>query len=605
VGKNVTRFRVDVSIFRGTTPKISGAAVRIHATRARVEVTGSLLDMLEKALREYESVPGESTFAEGSTRTAIDVRRFNWIRPLAGDYAFNFSNVASLYAGDPTSREAWSDAIARARSIARPHKAVADVIAAQQSHRAAPPAARDAAARLSNPQTVAIVTGQQAGAFGGPLFTLLKAITALQLTERTARDQRTDVVAIFWVDAEDHDWDEVASCTVLDQSFQPRTVTLAAPEGAGERPIADLRLNDLVERDLNELSAALGETELTHGVLSALRAAYRPGVGMADAFARWLETLLGPHGLIVFDSSDPAAKPLAADLFTRELRHAGRTAALAAAAGQALIARGHQPQVLPQLDSVSLLYIDGTRRSIRKQGDRFVVGEHSFTADALVEQVAGSPERFSPNVLLRPIVQDALFPTICYVAGPSELAYLGQLREVYASFGVPMPLMYPRATATLIDSATARFLARHDVPLVELQPRDESALNRLLESQLPKSVEAAIKEAEETIRDKMARVIDAMPAVDPTLAGAAKTTLSKMEHDLRGLQNKMIQAAKRRDDTLRRQFTRAQAQIFPLGHPQERVLGTVYFLNRYGPAVIDRLFAELPLDLGQHWVITI
>ena len=96
-----------------------------------------------------------------------------------------------------------------------------------------------------------------------------------------------------------------------------------------------------------------------------------------------------------------------------------------------------------------------------------------------------------------------------------------------------------------------------------------------------------------------------MPAVDPTLAGAARTTLAKMEQDLRGLQNKMIQAAKRRDETLRRQFMRAQAQIFPLGQPQERTLGSVYFLNRYGPAVIDRLLSELPLELGQHWVMTI
>ena len=169
-------------------------------------------------------------------------------------------------------------------------------------------------------------------------------------------------------------------------------------------------------------------------------------------------------------------------------------------------------------------------------------------------------------------MQDTLFPTICYVAGPSELAYLGQLREVYASFGIPMPLMYPRATATLVDSATARFLAKYDVPLEEFQPQDESALNRLLESQLPQSVEQAIKDAEDAMRRTMERVVEAMPAVDPTLAGAARTTLAKMEQDLRGLQNKMIQAAKRRDETLRRQFMRAQAQIFPLGHAQERTL---------------------------------
>lgn len=248
---------------------------------------------------------------------------------------------------------------------------------------------------------------------------------------------------------------------------------------------------------------------------------------------------------------------------------------------------------------------DGSRRPIRRQGDQFVAGENTFTVDALTEQARTSPNLFSPNVLLRPLVQDTLFPTISYVAGPSELAYLGQLRDVYASFGIPMPLMYPRATATLVDSATARFLAKYDVPLELFQPQDESALNRLLESQLPQSVEQAITEAESALRRAMERVIDAMPAVDPTLAGAAKTTLSKMEHDLRALQNKMIQAAKRRDETLRRQFIRAQAQIFPLGHAQERTLGVVYFLNRYGPAVIDRLLSELPLEMGQHWVITI
>jgi uncharacterized protein YllA (UPF0747 family) len=191
------------------------------------------------------------------------------------------------------------------------------------------------------------------------------------------------------------------------------------------------------------------------------------------------------------------------------------------------------------------------------------------------------------------------------VSGPSELAYLGQLGGVYQHFGVPMPLMYPRAMATLVDSATSRFLAKNDVALAELQPQDEGALNRLLAAQLPQSVEQAMKDADEGIRRGMQRVIDAMPALDPTLAGAARTLMGKMEHDLRALHGKMIQAAKKRDDTLRRQFTRAQAQTFPRGEPQERALASVFFLNRYGPALVDRLFEELPLELGQHWIVTI
>jgi bacillithiol biosynthesis cysteine-adding enzyme BshC len=361
----------------------------------------------------------------------------------------------------------------------------------------------------------------------------------------------------------------------------------------------------VAEQSLDELAATLGTTDFTQDVVASLRAAYQPGLGMAEVFARWLESVLGPHGLVVFDSSDPAAKPLAADLFGREVRTAGRTAALAADAGNLLTSRGHEPQVVPQPGSVSLFYIDGVRRPIRRQGNDFIAGDRTFTPEALAEEAASAPHYFSPNVLLRPIVQDTLFPTVCYVAGPSELAYLGQLRQVYDSFGVPMPLMYPRATATLVDSATTRFLARYDIRLEDLQRQDESALNHLLESQLPQSVDAAIRDADAAIRHSMERVIDAMPEVDPTLAGAARTTLTRMEHDLRSLQGKMVQAVKRRDETLRRQFNRAQAQIFPLGHAQERTLGVIYFLNRYGPGVVDRLLAELPLDLGQHWVMTV
>ena len=572
--------------------------------------------MLPNALTEYGAVSESTSTATSAaaadsqedapaSRVAINVSDLGYIRPLAGDYAFNYSNVAALYAGDPTSPSAWRDAIARTQAHPRRRAEFARVVGKQQEKRGAPAAAREAAGKLADAKTVAVITGQQAGAFGGPMFTLLKAITAIQLARRTAADHHADAVAVFWIDAEDHDWDEVASCTVLDASFQPRRVTLAAPDGAGELPVASLMLDDRVEQSLDELAAALPTTEFSEWVHSTLRTAYRPGISMTEAFARWLDAVLGSYGLIVYESSDPAAKPFVAEIFTRELQTPGRTAALAAEAGEALAARGHQPQVVPHADSVSLFHLDGARRPIRRQGNGFAIGDRTFDADTLVRLAETSPEQFSPNVLLRPIVQDELFPTICYVAGPSELAYLGQLAGVYEHFGVPMPLMYPRATATLVDSAAARFIRRYRVPLRDLQPQDESALNRLLETQLPEAVEHAMKEADETIRRSMERLIAALPALDPTLAGAAKTTLGKMEHDLRGLHSKMIHAAKRRDETLRRQYNRAQSQVFPFGHPQERTLAVIVFLNRYGGAVVDRLLEELPLELGQHWLITI
>jgi bacillithiol synthase len=573
--------------------------------------------MLSDALRQYRTVSAESSsttrpgspfvaaLSPGQTRIGIDVRRTGWIRRLAGDYAFNFGRIGDLYAGDPARPEAWTEAITRATAYAHPRGEMAAILKRQQESRNAPPAAREAAAKLASANTLAIVTGQQATAFGGPLFTLLKAITAIHLARRVSREHQVEVVPVFWVHAEDHDFDEVAGCTVLDEAFQPASVTIARPEGAGELPVADLNLDATIEQTIDTLAASLAPTDFSNWTVSTLRDAYKPGASIPHAFALWLEGLLGPHGLIVFESSDPAAKPLVADMFVRELSHPGHTASLAAAAGAELAARGHQPQVEPQTDATALFHVNGARTAIKRHENGFAIGNDTVSASALIAEAQSAPSHFSPNVLLRSVVQDRLFPTIAYVPGPSELAYLGQLRGVYEFFDVPMPLLHPRATATLIDSATARFLHRYDLPIEALQPQDEAALNRLLESQLPQSIEHAMTDAHETVRRSMERLIEAMPALDPTLSGAAKSTLGRMEHELRALHSKVIHAAKRRDETLQRQFNRARAQVFPLGHPQERTLAIVYFMNRYGPAVVDRLLEDLPIDLGYHWILTI
>ena len=571
-----------------------------------------LLDSLSTALREYEFVSAEPSSTEVTVASAgrlkargVDVRDFPWIRPLAGDYAYNFTRIEDLYSGNPVEPAAWRDAIGRAQRHPRNRAQIVEVLQAQQAHRGAPAESRAAAARLLDPSSVAVVTGQQAGVFGGPMYTLLKALTALQLARRAEREHGVPAVAIFWVEAEDHDWDEVKSCTVLDAEFQPRAVTLADLEGARELPVAKLQLDARVEHTIDELAGVLQKTEFTDGVLDAIRTAWHPGRGLACAFATWIETLLGPHGLVVFESADPAAKPLVADVFARELLAPGKTAELAALAGETLASRGHAPQVVPQPDSVSLFSLDPVRRSIRRQGDQLAIGDSLHSSDALSRDAAARPGAFSPNVLLRPVVQDTLFPTVCYVAGPSELAYLGQLRGVYEQFGVPMPLMFPRTTATLLDSGATRFLDKYAVPFLDLRTPDESALNKLLESQLPASVEQSLRDAGTATEQAMARVVDALPSLDPTLAGAAKTTLGKMEHELRSLHSKVIHAAKKRDETLRRQFTRAQAQAFPQGHPQERTLGVIYFLNKYGPGLVDLLLEELQLDPGQHWLVTL
>jgi bacillithiol biosynthesis cysteine-adding enzyme BshC len=545
-------------------------------------------------------VPGVAT----SSRIPVDIRRLPWIKPLVIDYAFDHAKVAPFFAGDPRDPRAWREAIARTRSHKRDRDAIAKIIAAQQHVRGAPAEAVAAAARLRNPETVAVVTGQQAGLFGGPLFTLLKALTAIQLAERLTSDHGIPAIAIFWIDAEDHDWAEVKSCGVLDASLTRRTVAIGDPPGSHVEPVARVRLDATVDAAIHELSAALPQSEFTESLIASIRSAYGAGTGMVDAFGRWMESVLGPRGLVVFDSADPATKPFAATLFTREIECAGRTARLAADAGVALEGHGYTAQVTPQADTVALFHLNGGRQPVRIQGDAFLVGDSIVPKDALLERIRQAPAEFSPNVLLRPIVQDTLFPTVCYVAGPNELAYLGQLRGVYENFDVPMPLIYQRATATLLDSNAVRFLLRHDISMEQLQAQDESLLNQVLAAQLPPDVEAAMQDVSRLLQDRMEQLATSVAQVDATLEGAARSAFGRMQDDVKKLNAKIIQAAKRKDETLRRQFHHAQAQAFPAGEPQERSVGFVSFLNKYGPPFIDRLLEELTTDIGIHWVIT-
>ena len=532
------------------------------------------------------------------------MRRLPWVKRLAADYAHDFASLTPFFSGNPADRSAWAAAIARAQAHPRRRQELAQAIHAQQRRRGAPAQALSAGERLADPRTVAVLTGQQAGLFGGPVYTLLKAITALKLAEEVAREHGVPAVAVFWIEAEDHDWDEVRSCTLLDEEVASRTVALPQRPPGDSVPIAAIALDDRIAGVLAEVEQLLPATEFRGSLLTDLRAAYQPGLGMADAFGRWMERVLGERGLILYDASDPETKPLVSQVFAQELSTPGYTAMAAAKAGNDLVAHGYHAQVLTD-GSPAIFRLDGARRPIRRQDGNLVIGDTSYAPAALAQEAAERPAGFSPSVLLRPIVQDTLFPTICYVAGPSELAYLGQLRGVYEYFGVPMPLMYPRATATLVDSAAARFLSKYHLPLEALQPQDEGALNELLSTQIPPEVDEAFAAAADALAERMRGVASALQTLDPTLEGAARTTLGRMQHDLENLHSKTIQASKRRHDTLRRQFLRARALAFPGGHAQERTIGFVWFLNQYGPAFVERLWDALPIEMGQHWVITI
>ncbi|HEX5071314.1 MAG TPA: bacillithiol biosynthesis cysteine-adding enzyme BshC, partial [Vicinamibacterales bacterium] len=432
----------------------------------------------------------------------------------------------------------------------------------------------------------------------------LKAVTAIQLARRL-RDQRIAAVPVFWVEAEDHDWAEVRSTKVIDREGAVAAVTAADVPGAGSLPVARLTFDAGIAQTLSELRDRLPATEFTDETIASLEHRYRAGAPVGRAFAGWIEDLLGRHGLVVFEADDPTLKPVVRDLFAHEL--AGRPAArLAREQAGVMRSLGHAPQVETTEDGVSVFYVDAAgRRAIRVKDGQYLVGDQLRPVEDVRAEALDHPERFSPNVLLRPLVQDRLFPTACYVGGPAELAYQAQIGPLYREFGVEAPLLYSRGSATIVDGGAARFLDRSGLPLESLQPQDDGTLNRLLQEHLPGGVERTLAEINEIIATRVTALGQAVSPIDPTLSGAVDTTAERMRETLKTLQNKIVQAAKRKDETLRRQFTRTRALVFPDGDPQERALGIAFFVNRYGPALGDRLLDVLPVETDKHYVLVL
>ena len=532
---------------------------------------------------------------------SIDFRALPWSSRFANDYCHNFSQLRDFYVADPQQADSWKNVIDARRANPTDPK-VGEIVVQQLQERGAPDAALNNAKKLLSGKSVAIATGQQAGLFGGPLFTILKALTVIKLAHQVSTDHDIPVVPVFWIDAEDHDLTEISSCQFLDTNMNLSTVTLPLDDQTGTTAAA-IRLKASISDIVDRLTAGLQPTEFTAEIQQALRAAYAPGTRLVEAFARWLDTLLGKYGLVTYDASDSRTKNIVQPLFAQELETQGRTSQLAARAGSAMQAKGYSAQVSPALDTTALFRIDAQRKPIRIGDSGFSIDGQPISAQHMRAELEEKPEHFSPNVLLRPLTQDVLFPTIAYVAGPHELVYLGQLKDIYDSFNVPMPVIYPRASVTIVDSSTVKFLERNNIDFLALQAQDDVALNKLLAEQLPDEINTAVTTISENISEQLSNIESAVPTIDPTLVGTVKSTQGRLDKELRNLKTKIIQAAKRRDEILRRQFSRARSHSFPGGSLQERSIGSIYFLNRYGEAFFDRLLEQLPLEIGRHWLL--
>jgi bacillithiol biosynthesis cysteine-adding enzyme BshC len=522
--------------------------------------------------------------------------------PLFRDYLAGQPKALAFYGGTGWDLPALLEASRRALTLERPRDAVASALVRQQEARGAP-AAATRAALLRDPRAVAVVTGQQAGLFGGPLYVLYKALAARKVARLLEERRGAPAVAVFWVASDDHDFAEVRAASVIDEATQIRTLRYSPLEEPVGQPAWMISIDETMTRLVEELGQALPATPHRDELIGLVGSCYRPGVPFSDAFARLLSSLL--PDLVVLDPSDPALKALMVPVLTREIAEHSPTSRFALEVGRSLLAAGYHQQVPVRPGFLNLfLYFDGERRALAEQDGTVEVrgpGWKMPTAEA-VRLVGADPTSWSPGVLLRPLTQDALLPTAGYVGGPAEIAYHAQIAPSYAHFGIPRPVLLPRPSLTLVEPSQARALEAEGLKLADLETDPEGLVARWAREAYP-DVEAAFARAREALEREMDAVEERLAALDPTLRAAADAARGRALHQIETLHEKAVRALKKRDQTRADRLRRTRDALFPGGSFQERGLGLVNLLARHGRSLIDDIEARMDPFAQGHQVL--
>jgi bacillithiol synthase len=524
------------------------------------------------------------------------------LSPLFLDYLAARPAVVP-FLGPPTlDLAALSEAAARAEAHPRPREALAAALVRQQKERGASRAAEKAGA-LAKTGTTAVVTGQQAGLFGGPLFVLHKALATLELARRLGAARGRPVVPVFWVASEDHDFAEVRSVCVLDGSGRIRPLRYSPRQEPAGLPAWAIMLDDDVERLVAELREALPPGPSRDDTVDLVAECYRAGETLPGAFARFISRLL-PE-LVVLDPSDPPLKRLMAPVLLREVRERSPASWLALEAGQALLEAGYHQQVPVRPGFLNVfVFMEGERRAIAIEGDVLEVRglERRLTLEEAARLIETEPRLWSPNALLRPLTQDAMLPTAAYVGGPAEIAYHAQIGGVYSHFGLPRPALVPRPSVTLVDPAPARALESEGLTLRDLAGDPEAVVARWVRQAYP-DVDAAFADARRTIERELGGVEETLGDLDPTLRAAAAAARGRALHQVEGLREKSMRALKKRDEERAARLRRTRDALFPGGSLQERGLGLVGAVARHGPALLSELQERVDPFARGHQVV--
>jgi bacillithiol biosynthesis cysteine-adding enzyme BshC len=440
---------------------------------------------------------------------------------------------------------------------------------------------------LEGAGSVVVIGGQQAGLFGGPLYTVHKALTIMVLARRMQKELGKPVIPVFWIASEDSDLAEVNHTFVVDRDGRLRELRLHE-EAEARLPVSRVRFGEEIGPLMDELAAALPAADDAESILADLRAAYSPGRTYPQAFGAWMTSLFGEQGLVLVDPSDVRLKRLAHPLFEREIRENSPVSAAVMAQTRRMIEAGYATQIELRDGFLTLFHQDPARQAIavRRNGFELKSTGKTFTTEELTALLERSPESFTPNAVLRPLYQDTLFPTLAAVLGPSEIAYFTQLTLAYEKMGIPMPIVFPRSSLTLVEPKMEKLMSRLGVGLRDLLLRGERIIDDILRRELPESLAARIADGRASVTSTWKTIIGEIDTLDPTLHRTAELGSGRALRQFDFMERKIAQAARKKNGILRGQVERLVAALAPRNGLQERTLTALPFLARYGKRIL-------------------
>ena len=525
------------------------------------------------------------------------------------DYIDNYSNVKDFFIGDFRDKKLWQSQINAILHREIDRSSLAQVLLNQNRDYQCGIKTLANIDLLLSDNTVAIVTGQQVGLFTGPLYTLYKILTTLKLTEQLSQQYpEYNFVPIFWLEGEDHDIEEVSSFSFLNASNELQELRYPAEEkttGSNLGAVGSVHLDESIGMLFSSLHQALLPTEYSSKVFELFETAYQKGMTFSRAFIHLINVLLEDSGLIFFDPHNPDTKKILKPIFEQELNNISHTCRLVITQSE-LLEKQYHAQVKPRAVNLFLFH-NGGRYAIEPHEHGFSLKgtRRTFSKEEMLGFLNTDPNLFSPNVILRPICQDYLFPTLAYVAGPSEVAYFAQFKLLYENFNIPEPIIYPRCSATIVEERIQKIINKYG-----LQPKDffteiDALKGRITESISDFKVEELFSNTMGTVSESLTSLKDGLESIDPTLVPAMENTLVRMQGALKGLKEKTLAAQVRQHEISLRQLDKVAISLFPNSNLQEREMNIIYFLNKYGLELLRWLRSELILDKFMHQIINL